>query len=141
MESRKLFLQKIEPLAIDWPYVRSLICVEACRGSGKTPGAPERRYFLSSTETSKRPPQAWLQLIRGHWGGVENRNHWRKDHCWREDGTRSRNRNIIGALALLRNALLAIVADHLETYGSMPAFFEACEHYPSLPLRLIRSSL
>jgi hypothetical protein len=72
---------------------------------------------------------------------VENRNHWRKDACWGEDHTRSRNPTIVGALALLRNALLTLVVDHLDTYGSMPAFFEACQNRPSFALRLIRSKL
>jgi hypothetical protein len=128
-------------MAIDWPYARSLLCVEATRGTKKEPGSPQRRYFLSSLEPKEREPAEWVALIRNHWGGVENRNHWRKDACWGEDRTRSRNRNIVGALALLRNALLALVVEHLDTYGSMPAFFDACQHQPSFALRLIRRSL
>lgn len=128
-------------MAIDWPYARTLLCVEATRGTKKEPGNPERRYFLSSLEPKERTPAEWVGLIRNHWGGVENRNHWRKDACWGEDRTRSRNPNIVGALALLRNALLALVADHLENYGSMPAFFDACQHQTSFALRLIRRSL
>jgi hypothetical protein len=117
-----------------------LLCIESCRGTKTTPGTPERRYFISSLEPRERDPNNWVRLIRNHWGGVENRNHWRKDACWGEDRTRSRNPNVVGALALLRNALLAIVADHLDTYGSMPAFFEACQDNPSFVLQLIRRS-
>ena len=138
MEDRKLFVADIEPTAINWPYARTLLCVESTRGTKKAAGTPERRYYVSSMEQGERTPENWLHLVRGHWGGVENRNHWRKDTCWGEDRTRSRNRNIVGALALLRNALLAIVADHLETYDSMPAFSEACEQSTSFALRLIR---
>ena len=36
------------------------------------------------------------------------------------DATRSRNPNLVGNLALLRNALLAIVAEEREIYGSLP---------------------
>lgn len=115
--------------------------MESTRGTRKCPGTPERHYYLSSMEPSERSPENWLRLIRNHWGGVENRNHWRRDACWREDHTRSRNKNIVGVLALLRNALLAIAADHLDTYGSLPAFSEACQHNPSFALRLIRRSL
>lgn len=86
----------------------------------------------------ERSPKQWVELIRGHWGGVENRNHWRRDACWWEDKTRSRNPNIVGALALLRNALLALVQRSVEYHGSLPAFTEACAARTSLPLNLIR---
>jgi hypothetical protein len=137
---RTLRAVSIEPIAIDWPYARTLLCVEASRGFKKSSGSPERRYFVSSLEPQERSPAAWVALIRNHWAGVENRNHWRKDACWGEDRTRSRNPNVLGALALLRNALLAIVADHLDTYGSMPTFFEACQERPAFALRLIRGA-
>jgi hypothetical protein len=92
-------------------------------------------------ERNECSPAHWLTLIRNHWGGIENRNHWRKDACWGEDRTRSRNRNIVGALALLRNALLSIAEDHLDTYGSLPAFSEACAHDTAFTLRLIARSI
>jgi len=128
-------------MAIDWPYARTLLCVESLRGTKTTSGRPERRYYLSSLELQERTPPAWGQLIRNHWAGVEIRNHWRKDACWGEDRTRSRNPNVVGVLALLRNALLALVADHLDDYKSMPALFEACQASPAFALRLIRSAL
>jgi hypothetical protein len=34
--------------------------------------------------------------------------HGCRDVCWREDKTRRREPNIVGAIALLRNALLAL---------------------------------
>jgi predicted transposase YbfD/YdcC len=54
----------------------------------------------------------WLNLIRGHWGGVEIRNHWRRDALMGEDRSRSRNPNLLANLALIRSALLALLADH-----------------------------
>jgi hypothetical protein len=131
----------MEPTAIEWPYVRTLVCVETLRNTKKGRSEPERHYYISSLEQKERSHADWLRLIRNHWGGVEIRNHWRKDACWGEDRTRSRNRNIVGALALLRNALLAVAYDHLDTYGSLPAFSEACEHDTSFALRLIRGKL
>jgi hypothetical protein len=136
-----LFIAPVEPVEIDWPYARTLLCVESWRGTKLNPGKPERRYYISSLEPSERTPTAWGQLIRSHWAGVEVRNHWRKDACWGEDRTRSRNPNIVGALALLRNALLALIADQTDIYGSMPAFFEACHSNPSIALTLIHSTL
>ena len=69
----------------------------------------------------------WGELIRGHWGGVENRNHWSRDAVWLEDKTRSRNFNLVGNLAVIRNALLLIVAEHREQYGSLPAFYRSTQ--------------
>jgi hypothetical protein len=72
----------------------------------------------------------WLTLIRGHWGGVEIRNHWRRDVLLGEDGSRSRNPNLLANLALLRSTLLALLADQfpdcplpqvLEQLHSKPA--------------------
>ena len=57
-----------------------------------------------------------------------------------EDWTRSRNPNILGVLALLRNALLALVADPLEPRRSLPKLYEDCAHHPQLALNLIRPS-
>lgn len=136
-----MFLADVEPTSVDWPHARTLVCVESTRGTKKKPGKPERHYYISSMERIDMSPQDWLALIRNHWGGIENRNHWRRDACWGEDRTRSRNRNIVGALALLRNALLAIVAEHLDTYGSLPAFLEACAHDSAFALRLIRRQM
>lgn len=122
----------------DFPFARSFVAVRATVvRKGKLPTA-ETRYFVSSMAQGERTPEQWIRLIRGHWGGVENRNHWRRDACWWEDKTRSRKPNIVGALALLRNALLALVERMLETHGSLPAFTEACAARTSLPLNLIR---
>ena len=76
--------------------------IESWRGRGEDFGEAELRYYLSSYQIKEKTPKRWMGLIRGHWGGVENRNHWRKDACLFEDKTRSRNPNIVGALVLPR---------------------------------------
>ena len=81
-----------------------------------------------------------MDLVRGHWGGVENRNHWRRDACDGEDRTRSRNPNIIGGLVRLRNTLLALVASPFDPRQSLPKLYEDCAHHPQLALNLIRPS-
>lgn len=122
------------------PYARTIVAVhKQTYRRGQT--AEEVRYFLSSLEMTERTPEAWLALIRGHWAGVEIRNHWRRDACWSEDKARSRNPNLVGALILLRNALLALIADELDTHGSLPAFTESCAANPHPALRLLRSNL
>ena len=107
---------------------------------GKAAATTDIRYFVSSLNPTDRSPTQWLQLVRGHWGGVENRNHWRRDACGGEDRTRSRHPNVVGAVALLRNALLALIAPALESRGSLPRLYEDCAHHPQLAFKLIRRS-
>ena len=85
----------------------------------RTPG-----YYLCSEPIECRTPEQWLNLIRGHWGGIEIRNHWRKDACLFEDKTRSRNPNIVASLAVLRNCLLLFLDTDSESHN-INAFTEA----------------
>jgi predicted transposase YbfD/YdcC len=77
------------------------------------------------------------RIIRGHWGGVEIRNHWIRDACLHEDKTRSRNPRIVANLAMLRNTLLKIIADHKPADTGLPAFCEALVAKPGLALKWI----
>ena len=81
-----------------------------------------------------------MEAIRGHWAGVEIRNHWRKDACLYEDQTRSRNPNIVGSLILLRNIVLHFFAEHQDTYPCLPAFVEAVTADSTLAFDLVFSS-
>ena len=132
---------EIEPMKADFPYARTLVIIESWRGCGEELGEPEFRYYLSSFQIKEKTPEQWMGLIRGHWGGVENRNHWRKDACLFEDKTRSRNPNIVGALALPRNALLLLYIQEQEKYGPLPAFTEAMAANSRLALAAISRRL
>ena len=107
---------------------------------GQAAAATDVRYFVSSLALEERSPTQWLQMVRGHWGGVENRNHWRRDVCGGEDRTRSRHPNVVGAVALLRNALLTLIAPPLESRRSLPSFYEDCAQHPQRAFNLIRRS-
>jgi predicted transposase YbfD/YdcC len=75
-------------------------------------------------------------LIRGHWGGVEIRNHWRRDVLMGEDRSRSRQADLLANLALIRSALLAVLADRLGQQ-SLPAFREQLHSNPKQCLAII----
>lgn len=107
-----------------FPFARSLIVARNIRFVKKTnQSTTESHYYLSSALPDQYRPGEWLALIRGHWAGVEVRNHWQRDVLFREDGSRSRNPNLLANMALIRNALLALLADHFpETSG--PAVLE-----------------
>ena len=87
--------------------LRNTRCVKK---TGQTTTEPH--YYLSSALPDQYSPQQWLDLIRGHWAGVEIRNHWRRDVIFGEDQSRSRNANLLANMALIRNALLAVLAEH-----------------------------
>lgn len=108
----------------DFPFARSLIVLRNTRLIKKTSQATtESHYYLSSALPEQYRPAQWLGLIRGHWAGVEVRNHWRRDVLFGEDGSRSRNAKLLANMALIRNALLAILAEHFaDTPG--PAILE-----------------
>jgi predicted transposase YbfD/YdcC len=96
----------------------------------------ESRYYLSSASPQQYRPEQWLGLIRGHWGGVEIRNHWRRDALMGEDRSRSRNPNLLANLALIRSALLHVLSDHIEGQ-SLPEFRENLRSLPERCMALI----
>lgn len=83
-----------------------------CRRYGKKTGqtSEQTRYYASSEEPRARSPEQWDELVRGHWAGVEIRNHWRRDALMGEDRSRTRNPGQLANLSLLRNAAVAILA-------------------------------
>ena len=112
-------------MGVAYPYARTALHIQSWRKVGNKEGNWEDRYYLSSQESDRKTPRQWMQAVREHWGGVENRNHWRKDACLLEDKTRSRNPNIVCSLILLRNIVLHYYAQTEGAYGSLPAFIEA----------------
>jgi predicted transposase YbfD/YdcC len=103
----------LEPDAAGFAGARSLIVVRSEVYTKKTKcSTQETRYYLSSQFPHERSPAQWQALVRGHWAGVESRNHWRRDHLWGEDGSRTNKPQALANMALLRNALLALLPEH-----------------------------
>ena len=110
----------VEPLTLDFPYARAIVVIRSERTIKKTSQtSQESRYYLSSQLPEEHTDKEWLNLIRGHWAGVENRNHWRRDALMGEDRSRSRNPNLLANLALIRNVLLAVL-ERFEDSRSLP---------------------
>ena len=82
-------------------------------------------YFLGTQLPG--PAQPIAQLIRGHWGGCEIRNHGTRDVQWEEDKTRSGNWALNACLAILRVALISVKFRQGVTL-SWPRIFEQCAH-------------
>jgi len=110
----------------NFPFVRSLVIVRKSSCVKKTGvTSQETRFYISSQPPETYQPSKWLDLIRGHWGGVEIRNHWKRDAIMGEDGSRTRKPNILANLAIIRSALFAVLPDH----------------FPDQPLPQIRETL
>ena len=93
----------------------------------------ETRYFVTSLEEGDASHARLAEIARGHWS-VENKNHWRKDATlWRED--RGARRKAKGAknLALLRNAILALLEP-----GIHASLNQALLHYASHSAEALR---
>ena len=128
----------IEPLEADFTGARALIVVRSGRTIKKTgQSTQESRYYLSSIPPNQHMPKQWLHLICGHWGGVEVRNHWRRDALMGEDRSRSRNPNLLANLALIRSALLSLLADQFAD-RSQPQIHESLHSRPDRCLALIK---
>ena len=82
-------------------------------------------YFVGSRLPGPAEPLA--QLIRGHWGGCEIRNHGTRDVQWKEDKTLSGNWALNACLAILRVALLSVKFRQGVTLP-WPQIFEHCNH-------------
>lgn len=127
----------IEPLSADFPYARTLIVLRSERTVKKTgQSTTESRYYLSSVPAQDYAPGQWLELIRGHWGGVEVRNHWRRDAIMGEDRSRSRQAKLLANLALIRNALLQVLAASLQEQ-TLPQLRECLHSHPVRCLALL----
>lgn len=99
----------------------------------------QSRYYLSSAPAPDHTPRRWLELIRGHWAGVENRNHWRRDALMGEDDSRSRHPTLLANVALIRNVLLQVLAAHLQGQ-SLPQLRERLHSHPGRCLALLSKS-
>lgn len=124
-------------MSADFPFAWRLLVVRSQRTIKKTGASSvESRYYLSSRDAGQHTALEWWGLIRGHWGGVEVRIHWRRDAILGEDGSRSRQVNLLANLALIRNALLRVLADTLEEQ-SLPVLHERLHSHPSPCLALL----
>jgi len=110
--------------------VRTVIKVRRRSSAAKNPKEFETSYYVSSVEEDTYTAKQWLALIRGHWGGIESRNHWRKDACLLEDKTRSRNPTIVASLAMLRNLVLFFFNEQ-QAHSTLTGFVEGVAADPS----------
>lgn len=102
------------------------------------PTTPESHGYLSRVPPEHYRPFPWLQLIHGHWAGVEIRKHWRREARMGEDASRSRSPHRLTHLARPRSALLALLARRCPD-PPLPQIIEALNRLPIRGLNLFSS--
>ncbi len=115
--------------------MRSLVVVErTCTFDPDE--TPQTSYYPSNLSANQGCARSFAGLIRGHWGGCENRNHWVRDHCFREDNTRLRGYDANCTLAAVRVCLIANKS-LLHPEHSWLEIKDRSQCYPQAPLDAI----
>ena len=125
-EVRDITLAEVDTDVSPFPHIAQVAkCTRIYRETkeGAEPEMSVRLFGITHRHGSKSAAQIG-KLIRGHWS-VENLNHWKRDATyWREDKAPKRNPKGAKNLALLRNALLAVIP--FEDFDSLN---DAFDHY------------
>ena len=78
MEKRSISAAEITPRSSGFAGARTLIAVRSERHqTKKNEQSEETRYYLSSLGPEQMRLEKQAQVIRGHWGAVENNTHYR----------------------------------------------------------------
>lgn len=129
---------KVYELNYPFPYAKTLIVVERHREIlSKDSESDDEGYYLSSLSHDSHTPEEWLMQIRGHWAGVENRNHWRKDAIWNEDRMIIRNPVICANLGILRNACF-LALEKYEKLPNLERLKQICGNRPNIAWKIIK---
>lgn len=69
---------------------------------------PEIAYYATSLSRRERTDEQLLELIRGHWGAIENGIHHRRDISFDEDRCRITKNGGAQMMASLRNLAIGV---------------------------------
>jgi hypothetical protein len=135
VDERTISVYPFEPLEANLPGARSLAVIRRTR-TGEPDEVPTTAFYITSHPSEKGCATEFVSLARGHWCGCKIRNHWVRDHCMREDDTRSKKYNLNCTLAGLRVCLITIKS-LLYPEQSWPSLQERCQRDPSIAFRAI----
>ena len=117
----QLAVPKSLPGRQEWHGIKTLGMVIRTRESGgKETG--EVQYYISSLN---RNVKRFARAVRGHWG-IENTCHWSLDMTFREDESRTRERNVAENLSWLRRFALGLIKQHPDKKMSLAMKRRAC---------------
>jgi predicted transposase YbfD/YdcC len=139
-EIRDITLAAVDTEVSPFPHISQIIKCTRIYLSTKEGGEPEMsvRLFGTSHEHGSKTDAQLDKLIRGHWT-VKNLNHWKRDASyWREDRAPKQNPRGAKNLALLRNALLAVIP--FEKFSSLNQAFDHYRDHRKESLKIIKTA-
>lgn len=110
-EEERTYLQlpvpEKRPTFMAWKRLKSIGMVTSCcvRDGKET---VEVRYYISSLDVDVK---RFARAVRGHWG-IENTCHWSLDMTFREDESRTRERQLRENFAWLNRFVLSLLKQH-----------------------------
>ena len=104
--------QAVAASAVEFPFARGIVVVRSATTEKKKPDRHRDAPRRVEREGADHTPSPWRSLVRGHWGGVEIRNHGRRDAVRGEDRSRTRHPGQLASLALPGTARFALVPEH-----------------------------
>ena len=100
----------------NWANLRSIISIEANKTILQTGEMQsEQRFYISSLMTT---PEAFNQIIRGHWG-IENNLHWCLDVVFKEDYSTKQAGNAAENFSMASKAALSILKNDKSSKSSL----------------------
>lgn len=124
-----------------FPHTAQIIKCTRIYRSTKKDAEPEMavRLFGTSIAYGEKTTAQLSRIIRQHWS-VEDLNHWKRDATyWREDKAPKRNAKGAKNLALLRNALLAVMP--FEEFDSPNDAFDHYRDNRAQSLKIIKTEM
>jgi predicted transposase YbfD/YdcC len=116
---------------LQWPGVRQVCRVQRVRRL-RDRETTETVYYITSLSTDRASPQRLLELIRNHWGVIENGLHYVRDEAFGEDRSTIRTGHAPQNLAALRNGVL-----NWLRRNDCPNITRTLRNFAQNPLRLL----
>lgn len=139
-EVRDLTVVAVDSEVSPFPHIAQIIKCTRIYQSTKEGSEPVMsvRLFGTSIVYEEKTVAQLARIIREHWS-VENLNHWKRDATyWREDRAPKRNPKGAKNLALLRNALLAVMP--FEEFDSLNDAFDHYRDNRAQSLKIIKTA-
>lgn len=139
-EVRDITIVAVDTEVSPFPHIAQIIKCTRIYRSTKEGALPEMavRLFGTSHEYGSKTAAQLGKMIRGQWS-VENLNHWKRDTSyWKEDKAPKRNPRGAKNLALIRNALLAVIP--FEEFGSLDDAFDYYRDHREKSVKIITTS-
>ncbi len=108
-EERILRTVAVSPqMGIDFPHAAQLFrVIRYVGGLDDQRRTKEVAYCITSLASDRAAAPDLGELLRGHWGAIENKIHWVRDVTFNEDASTLRTGTAPQAMAIIRNTLVA----------------------------------